>query len=152
MSALIIVLVTAGARALLLPLTLWQLKSDGSALVGCLSFIAQGPVLYLTYRFVRGMGGDLFGVPLTAGFLSGPLVFTGLLALIAVVAWISSRRLARLGQPRLLRLLPFGSVVFAAVAPLAVGLYVLTTTTWTAAQDALLRRYRPPIVDSCPPT
>jgi YidC/Oxa1 family membrane protein insertase len=39
-----------------------------------------------------------------------------------------------------LRLMPYGTVVMAALVPLAAGIYLLTTTTWTAAERALLRR------------
>jgi YidC/Oxa1 family membrane protein insertase len=36
--------------------------------------------------------------------------------------------------------LPFGTVVFAAFVPLAAGLYLLTSGTWTAVERAVLRR------------
>jgi YidC/Oxa1 family membrane protein insertase len=36
--------------------------------------------------------------------------------------------------------LSFASVLFAAVLPLAAGLYLLTTTAWTVAERALLLR------------
>ncbi|WIE63375.1 membrane protein insertase YidC [Curtobacterium sp. MCLR17_036] len=38
------------------------------------------------------------------------------------------------------RIAPFISVVFAAIAPLAAALYVVTSATWTAAERAVLRR------------
>jgi YidC/Oxa1 family membrane protein insertase len=41
---------------------------------------------------------------------------------------------------RVLRLLPYGTVAVAALVPLAAGLYLLTTTAWTAAERVLLRR------------
>ncbi len=37
-------------------------------------------------------------------------------------------------------LLPYLTVVIAAVVPLAAGIYLLTTTAWTTAERALLRR------------
>ena len=40
----------------------------------------------------------------------------------------------------LTRLLPYATVVIAAVVPLAAGVYLLTTTAWTTAERALLRR------------
>ncbi len=40
----------------------------------------------------------------------------------------------------LTRTLPYTTVVIAAVVPLAAGLYLLTTTAWTTAERALLRR------------
>jgi YidC/Oxa1 family membrane protein insertase len=49
------------------------------------------------------------------------------------------------GQPAavpgwLTRLLPYTTVVIAAAVPLAAGIYLLTTTVWTTAERALLRR------------
>jgi YidC/Oxa1 family membrane protein insertase len=41
---------------------------------------------------------------------------------------------------RLIRLLPFGTILTAAVIPLAAGLYLLTTTTWTVVERAILHR------------
>ena len=40
----------------------------------------------------------------------------------------------------LTRLMPFGSLVLAAIVPLAAGLYLLTTAAWTLAERAMLRR------------
>ena len=40
----------------------------------------------------------------------------------------------------LTRLMPFGSLVMAAIVPLAAGLYLLTTAAWTLAERAVLRR------------
>lgn len=36
--------------------------------------------------------------------------------------------------------LSFGTVLFAAIVPLAAGLYLLTTTAWTMAENAHLAR------------
>ncbi|GAA1116166.1 YidC/Oxa1 family membrane protein insertase [Kitasatospora arboriphila] len=44
---------------------------------------------------------------------------------------------------RLLPYLSFGTVLFAAFVPLAAGLYLLTTTAWTAAERAWLHRGSP---------
>jgi len=41
------------------------------------------------------------------------------------------------------RLLPFGTLVMAAVVPLAAGLYLLTTTAWTLAERAAIKRWGP---------
>jgi YidC/Oxa1 family membrane protein insertase len=38
------------------------------------------------------------------------------------------------------RFMPFGTVLMAAVVPLAAGLYLLTTTAWTVTERILLRR------------
>jgi YidC/Oxa1 family membrane protein insertase len=40
----------------------------------------------------------------------------------------------------LTRLMPLGSLVVAAIVPLAAGLYLLTTAAWTLAERAMLRR------------
>jgi YidC/Oxa1 family membrane protein insertase len=37
-------------------------------------------------------------------------------------------------------MMPFGSLVMAAIVPLAAGLYLLTTAAWTLAERAVLRR------------
>ena len=66
------------------------------------------------------------------------LEFAVLLALVAAVAWWSSRRLRGV-----LRLLPFGTVLFALVAPVALGIYLVTTTAWTVAERRLLPRLVP---------
>jgi YidC/Oxa1 family membrane protein insertase len=105
---------------------------------------------------------NLLGVPLGSHLLSGAgpfsaqgAVFLGLLGLIAVVAWISARvarqaagtggaaqsgaaaQSAAVGW--VTRVLPYVTIVIAAVVPLAAGIYLLTTTAWTTAERALLR-------------
>lgn len=45
-----------------------------------------------------------------------------------VVGWLS-------------RVMPFGSLVMAAIVPLAAGLYLLTTATWTLAERAAINRW-----------
>lgn len=110
---------------------------------------------------------ELLGVPLREQWLTGTvtgghdLVFYGLLAAIAAIAAWTSRRMraARPVEPtggavsapgaaavgalsRILPLLPFVTVAVAATAPLAAGLYLLTTTAWTAMENAILRRPR----------
>jgi YidC/Oxa1 family membrane protein insertase len=44
------------------------------------------------------------------------------------------------GLTRRLPLLSFGTLVTAAIVPLAAGLYLATTTAWTAAERTLLYR------------
>jgi YidC/Oxa1 family membrane protein insertase len=111
---------------------------------------------------------DLFGVPLGAHWLSGSglasaqgVVFVGLFALLAGLCWLTSR-LGRLmtaqatgispapgaaaaagaaGRPGLLvRTLPYLTVVIAAFAPLAAGIYLLTTLAWSLAERVLYSR------------
>ena len=100
---------------------------------------------------------------------AGPLstqgaVFAGLFALLAVVAVLAVRAARRAapagtaaagtaaaaasagGTPGgravsvVTWIVPFASLVTAAVVPLAAGLYLLTTTAWTLAERTLLRR------------
>ena len=102
---------------------------------------------------------DLLGVPLGAHWLSGAgpfdlasahgAVFLGVFALLAGLCWLSARigRLmtaraaaasparAGAGSPGLLiRVLPYLTVVIAAFAPLAAGIYLLTTLGWSLAE------------------
>jgi YidC/Oxa1 family membrane protein insertase len=112
----------------------------------------------------RLLTGTLFGAPLGLHWplLAATPAYLGLAVLLAVVAWFASRRQARqaaqageagesgqAGQTglvmgalpgRLIRLLPFGTLLTAAVVPLAAGLYLLTTTTWTVVERAILHR------------
>lgn len=104
---------------------------------------------------------DLLGTPLGSHWLSGAgpvsgqgVVFLGLFALLAVVAVVAGRpgRQAGAGQPGggagqpggvlgvLGRVLPYSTLVIAAIVPLAAGVYLLTTTTWTVAERVVLRR------------
>jgi len=107
---------------------------------------------------------DLFGVPLGQHWLSGagPLaaqgaVFAGLFVLLAALCWLSARLARRLapspgpaptgaapagpapagtgaGAGWLLRALPYLTVVIAAFAPLAAGIYLVTSLAWSLAE------------------
>jgi YidC/Oxa1 family membrane protein insertase len=108
---------------------------------------------------------DLLGVPLGRYLLSGPgivstqgAVFLGVYAALAVLCWLVAR-LARAAMPSaavpsaavpssvaatggagpLIRVLPYLTVVFAAFAPLAAGIYLVTTTAWSALERRLFR-------------
>lgn len=141
-----------------------------SPVAGLLPTLIQAPVISLVYGlFVRTeIGGHanallsqhLFGVPLGTSLtqllgggvtLPGVLVFVALLAIIGIVA--AETRRVSLATPtdpaatpasiRLLRLmswLPFITVVFAAIVPLAATLYLTVTTSWTLIERAILRR------------
>ncbi len=114
-------------------------------------------------------GHTLLGVPLGErwtqalghGGVFGPhgLVFLGLFAAVAAVAAWTFRRARQAaagpaaapdapaplapgaaGLARILPLLSFGTLLTAAVVPLAAGLYLVTTTTWTAVERAVLQR------------
>ncbi len=112
---------------------------------------------------------NLLTTPLGSHWLTAPgpasaqgLLFLGLFALLAGTVYIASRLAgatrpagpaavnpsAADGQPGSLRLLgrvlPYATVAVAAFVPLAAGLYLLTSTAWTAAERALLRRWTKP--------
>jgi YidC/Oxa1 family membrane protein insertase len=126
-----------------------------SPYAGILPLLIQAPIFLVLYRvfvrFVTGAGG------------LGPhvLVFVLLFAGLAAVALVTSRRAkllakintaagtavatgATVGTAELLakvgQVAPFFVLVSGAVVPLAAGLYLLTTTAWTAAENAILRR------------
>jgi YidC/Oxa1 family membrane protein insertase len=108
---------------------------------------------------------DLLTTPLGSHWLTGPgpvsihgLLFIGLFTLLAGAAFAAARvsrtadpALAAAGQPGqpaglglVSRVLPYTTVVIAAFVPLAAGIYLLTTTAWTAAERAVLRRWANP--------
>src|SRR4051794_20287488 len=138
-------------------MTKLQQESGASLFTGCLPMLLQLPFFMVMYRLfttpaVGGelnslLGATLFGTPLGAHGLAGsPLVFV-VAAGLAVVAWFSVRwqdrhrdTTAQVPGGRLLRLLPYGTVLATLVVPQAAGIYLLTTTAWTAAERALLRR------------
>jgi YidC/Oxa1 family membrane protein insertase len=131
-----------------------QQESGTSLFACCLPVLLQLPFFMVMYRLfttatIGGepnslLGATLLGTPLGAHGLAGsPLVFV-IAAGLAVVAWFSVRM-----QPtpasdvpggKLLRLLPYGTVLATLVVPQAAGIYLLTTTAWTVAERALLRR------------
>ncbi|MEU0793971.1 YidC/Oxa1 family membrane protein insertase [Amycolatopsis sp. NPDC005961] len=136
-------------------MTKLQRESGASLFAGCLPMLLQLPFFMVMYRLfttptVGGepnslLGATLFGTPLGAHGLAGsPLVFV-IAAGLALVAWFSVRLQSRgatadVPGGRLLRFLPYGTVLATLVIPQAAGIYLLTTTAWTAAERALLRR------------
>lgn len=136
-----------------------QSESGNTLLAGCLPMFAQLPFFWVMYTLfstavVAGqsnqlLAGTLFGAPLGVHwplFASTP-AYLGLAVLLAVVAFFSSRRqLRQLDETatpmarRIARLLPFGTLATAAFIPLAAGLYLLTTTTWTLVERTILTR------------
>jgi YidC/Oxa1 family membrane protein insertase len=133
-----------------------QAREGAGLLTGCLPALAQWPFFMVMYQlFVSAtiagqanvllahsllgasLGQTWIGVLTVSGLFSVPsAVFVGLLALLSAVAWWSSRR----GTTTLLKILPFGTVVFAAFTPLAAGIYLLVSGTWTATERAVLHR------------
>jgi YidC/Oxa1 family membrane protein insertase len=125
-------------------------------------------VMYLLFRSptISGaanslLGRQIFGVPLGSHWLAagGPFsphgaVFAGLFLLLAAVGWLSGRMArpaataagsqdaapGRRLAAALSQLAPFGTVAVAAFLPLAAGLYLLTSSAWSLAERAVLRR------------
>jgi YidC/Oxa1 family membrane protein insertase len=140
---------------------------------GCLPALLQLPFFSVMYQLFRSgtvgghpnglLGHHLLGAALGSHWLSapGPLsaqgaVFLGLFVLLAAVAWVAARA-ARTARPAgdaavagqasagVARVLPYATLVVAALMPLATGLYLLTTTAWSAAERAIVAcRMRPP--------
>jgi len=145
-----------------------QAREGAGMFAGCLPTLLQLPFLSVMYQLFRSsaIGGqrnallshELFGVPLGHHLLSAPgllsaqgAVFLGLFAVLAAVAWagtLIARRVARPSAPArpagamgaLIRVLPYATMAVAAILPLAAGLYLLTTTAWSAAERAVLGR------------
>jgi YidC/Oxa1 family membrane protein insertase len=143
-----------------------QQESGVSMFAGCLPMLAQAPFFTVMYRLftMPKFGADsnallantVFGIPANthiSAVLSNPTVptvaaYVVLFALLAAVAtfavrWQSRQQVPDAAKPpaaTLMRLLPYGTLIMAAILPLAGGCYLLTTTTWTAVERALLRR------------
>ncbi|MEU9131786.1 YidC/Oxa1 family membrane protein insertase [Kitasatospora sp. NPDC048540] len=126
-----------------------------SPLAGCLPMLVQIPFFSVMYRlFTNGndlLDHTLFGVPLGlhVGAAHGPaqlVVFGALYAALAAVGYASFRRARRLSAgttapgAAFAPYLSFLTVLFAALVPLAAGVYLLTTTAWTVAERAWLHR------------
>lgn len=130
-------------------------REGTSPLAGCLPSLAQAPFLAGLYGLFNtpSIGGGantlltetLGSVPLGMHLIAAStgaavVVFATLLLMLAVVAWLSSRRLpASATGP--LRYAPFATVAVATFVPLAAGIYLLTSSAWTLAERTVLRRY-----------
>jgi YidC/Oxa1 family membrane protein insertase len=113
------------------------------------------------------LASQLFGTPLSSHWLTGAgvasmqgMLFLGLFALLAAVAFMTARAgravipattpatsaaaASGSGQSAatgaLGRLLPYSTVIIAAFIPLAAGVYLLASTSWTAAERMFLTR------------
>jgi YidC/Oxa1 family membrane protein insertase len=147
-----------------------------SPFAGMVPLLAQIPVFVVLYRaFTQHTGplatAHLFGVPMSARFIAtagglGPhaLVFVGLFAALAALAWWNARRAAMISRAAgslgaaidgtqaatiaaVMRVAPYTLLVSGAVLPLAAGIYLVTTTAWSAVENAALRRGLPPPED-----
>ncbi|MBB4884084.1 YidC/Oxa1 family membrane protein insertase [Streptomyces netropsis] len=129
---------------------MYHLFSTGSGGDGLLDHTLLGAPLGSRWADALGDGG-VFG--------QQGLVYLALFALIAAVAtwtYTRSRKAPMMNtaaveqvpgmasMTKILPLLAFGTVVTAAIVPLAAGLYLATTTAWTAAERAYLTPLRTP--------
>ncbi len=145
-------------------------KREGTSLfAGITPLLLQWPFLSVMYLLFRSpqVGGkpntllshDLLGVPLGMHWLGGAgpaslqgAVFLGVFALLAALCWLSARlgrlmtaqaggaQAAPAGTGLLVRALPYLTVVIAAFAPLAAGIYLLTSLAWSLAEREFFRR------------
>jgi YidC/Oxa1 family membrane protein insertase len=134
-------------------------REGTSPFAGYLPLLAQSPFFMVTYRLFTSaaiaghpnllLAQGVLGVPLgehlgavlaAAGLVSTPaLVFLGLFAMLALVAWATSRRVEPTAPMRRLQaVLPFGTILVAALLPLAAGIYLLVSTSWATAERAVL--------------
>jgi YidC/Oxa1 family membrane protein insertase len=140
-------------------------KENISPYAGLLPTFIQLPVVFVLYRVFAHGGGVLthaavFGVPLgahlltAASGLAGLAVFGVVLVALAALAWANSRRAAMLSRASATppmsgavgaigRVAPFLLPVSGVVLPLAAGVYLVTTTAWSLAENMLLRRGLP---------
>jgi YidC/Oxa1 family membrane protein insertase len=124
---------------------------------GLMPVLAQVPVFVVLFHIFAGQAaGTVLGERLVNG--QHLLVFVALLAGLAAVAWLTSRRVAmllRVNAPltepappvarsglvaRLPRMLPYATVASALVLPMALVIYLLTSTAWTLVENIALRR------------
>ena len=133
-------------------------KANGvSMFAGMLPMLATMPFFMVMYQVATTpsplLEGSIFGISLSAHFVSTfAWVFFVLFGLMAVVAYLTVRwqqsRMAANPSPTptpgfmtgLMKVMPFMTILVAAYLPLAAGLYLLTTSTWTIAERALLYR------------
>ena len=137
--------------------TLALYKENGTSMfAGILPMLVQAPVFMVMYQLFTTprplLDHTVFGTALGAHLTASPM-FIGLLAALAVVAYGTFRWQAgfarRSGAPttgltRVLRFLPFGTVLVGAILPLAGGIYLLVTTSWTLLERAWLHRAAEP--------
>ncbi len=151
-----------------------QLYADekASPFAGCLPVLIQAPIVGVIYALflhtaIAGhpnglLAQELFGVPLGTSFAGAlghaalepaTVAVIGVLVLAIVAVAEITRRAFRvaatgpLGSPGAIGFigaLQFTSAVVALFVPLAAGLYLLVTVSWTLVQRLVLRRVYPP--------
>jgi YidC/Oxa1 family membrane protein insertase len=146
-------------------LTALYQREGTSMFAGLGPILVQAPflsVMYLLFRSPRIghaqntlLTHDLLGVPLGMHWLGGTgvisvqgAVFLGVFALLAGLCWLLARVARAMvpaaagtaGAAGLGKVLPYVTVVFAAFAPLAAGVYLITSTGWAVLERRLYRR------------
>ncbi|GAA2613222.1 protein translocase component YidC [Paractinoplanes durhamensis] len=102
--------------------------------------LAQAPFFMIMYRVaMTAPAGAVFGIPLTAHLMAGLPIFAALLAIAVLIARWSARRMPA-EAPKFLKAMPYFTVAVVAWMPLAGALYLVTSTSWTALEHAVLRR------------
>jgi YidC/Oxa1 family membrane protein insertase len=132
-----------------------------SPFAGMLPMLAQIPFFLLCYQlFARSSVDGHANALLTAHVVGVPLnahawdarawpVFAVLFAVLAVTAWVTARRSRRLAgdatglMVKVAQVVPFTILISAAFLPLAAGMYLATSTAWSAAENAVLKRGLP---------
>lgn len=116
-------------------------RAGVSPLAGVAPLLLAWAVGLALFRMVYRLGSPLGShwLPLLSTATPATLVALGLLlcALLAV-AWVSSRQ--QPAGPAVFRAIPYGTVVFAVAAPLAVSVYLLSSTALTVLERVLLPR------------
>ena len=99
-------------------------------------------VLYRVFSLDSGtlLAAEVFGHPLAAHGLAAGWPLLALTGALAAVATVVARRAQAAGSPTWALALPYLSVVPALFVPLAAGLYLLTSTAWSAVENVLLGR------------
>jgi YidC/Oxa1 family membrane protein insertase len=141
---LAVVLFTLVVRAALLPLSIRAARAP-HAPASLLPLLVQIPFVWMLYGLFNAstvdgqpnglLGQSFLGVDLGTRFFADPgaLVFWLVFAALIAIAWYASHRLQGF-----VRVLPFFTVLVAAYVPLAAGLYLITSTAWTAVERTML--------------
>jgi len=142
---LAVVLFTMAVRAALLPLSIRAARATHDPFAALWPALLQFPFLVMLYRLFNSatvdgqpnglLDSSVLGVHLGTRFFTDPgaLVFWLVFVALIAIAWYASRRLRGV-----IRILPFFTVLVAAYVPLAAGLYLITSTAWTAVERTVL--------------
>jgi YidC/Oxa1 family membrane protein insertase len=130
-----------------------MMRASGTTpFAGMLPAALQIPFFMVLYRLFNAstvdgrpnglLGQSLLGVHLGTRFMADPgaPVFWLVFAALAVIAWYAGRRL-RAGEgtmAKVMRAMPFFTVLVAGYVPLAAGLYLVASTAWTAIERTIL--------------